>query len=107
MSQPITYTYRVTNTGDVTLTNLNANDDKLGPVSLSPTTLAPSQSASGTLTYTISAADLPGPLTNTVVVSGTPPVGPVITTVAQAAVSLLPAAGPDHPVYLPVVVKNH
>lgn len=106
--QTITYTYRITNNSNVTLTNLNANDDKLGSVSLNPTTLSPSQSASGTLTYTIIAADLPGPLTNTVVVSGTPSYGPVITAAAQAVVSLLPAeTGPDHPVYLPVVVKNH
>ncbi|MCL4303384.1 MAG: SBBP repeat-containing protein [Anaerolineae bacterium] len=107
VGQTITYTYRVTNRGSVTLTNISAHDDKLGQVPLSKAILAPGQSATGTLTYTVIAANLPGPLANTVIVTGTPPEGPVVTAAATASVALLlPDHGPDESVYLPLIVKN-
>ncbi len=104
VGQTITYTYRITNSGNITLTAVSAGDDKLGQVSLSQTTLTPGQSASGTLTHTVVAGDLPGPLVNTVVVTGTPLEGPVVTAAAKVSVALLP---PDESVYLPLIVKNH
>ncbi len=107
VGQTITYTYLVTNTGNVTLTNLTATDDKLGQVNLTPPTLASNQVATGTLTYTIVAADLPGPLINIVEVSGTPPTGPAITATVSASVTLVPPDnGLDESVYLPIIVKN-
>jgi hypothetical protein len=108
VGQTITYTYRVTNSGNITLTHVSASDDKLGQVGLSQTTLAPDQVATGTLTYTVIAANLPGPLANTVVVTGTPPEGPVVTATANASVTLLPPDnGSDESVYLPLIVKNN
>ncbi|MDI9471229.1 MAG: InlB B-repeat-containing protein, partial [Bacillota bacterium] len=54
----VTYTYTVENTGNVTLTGLQVNDDKLGAVTLNKTTLAPGESATGTKTYQVSQADI-------------------------------------------------
>ncbi len=102
VGQTITYTYWVTNSGNVTLTGLSGDDDKLGPVTFSPNMLAPDESTTGTLTYTISVDDLPGPLTNTVEVSGTTSVGPlaVVTGTGVATVSLI---SPPAQVYTPAI----
>jgi hypothetical protein len=94
----ITYTYRITNTAEAALT-VQANDDQLGSVALmvlpsgpalSPTTLLqPGQVAVGTHMYTPQAGDLPGPVLNSVIVTGTPAVGGVVTATASATVDLL------------------
>ncbi|MDI9469171.1 MAG: LPXTG cell wall anchor domain-containing protein, partial [Bacillota bacterium] len=54
----VTYTYTVTNTGNVTLTGLTVNDDKLGEVTLKKTTLAPGESTTGTKTYNVTQDDI-------------------------------------------------
>jgi uncharacterized repeat protein (TIGR01451 family) len=56
--QVITYNYVVENTGNVTLTNVVVNDDKLGPIVLGAVTLAPGASTSGTATYTVTQVDM-------------------------------------------------
>lgn len=66
----ISYTYVVTNTGNITLNALTAVDDQLGPVTLGDFSLAPGASTNGTLTYTVLGSDLPGPLVNKVEVTG-------------------------------------
>jgi uncharacterized repeat protein (TIGR01451 family) len=101
VGQTITYTYRVKNNDTDTLTGITGNDDKLGPVTFDPDTLAAGQNTTGTLTYTVQPGDLPGPLVNVVVVSGTPPVGPSIAVSATATVKLTgvntpPTAVDDH-----------
>lgn len=98
----IQYTYHVTNTGNVALT-LRVADDKLGPVTLAllpgGTALLPATSlpaggeASGTRSYTVKAGDLPGPLVNTVVVTGTSPSGQVVTASASASVAIEGSGG--------------
>lgn len=90
VGETITYTYRVTNTGSVTLTNISAEDDRLGAISLLTTTLAPGASTAGTATYVVQESDLPGPLANTVLVTGigTPPFSAVVTGTAGASVDL-------------------
>ncbi|UCC89077.1 MAG: DUF11 domain-containing protein, partial [Anaerolineales bacterium] len=88
VGQTITYTYRLTNTGNVTLTGLSASDDKLGPVILTQAPLAPNSGISGTLLHIVGEDDLPGPLTNTVTVSGTPPDGPSVVVTASEVVLL-------------------
>ncbi len=67
----ITYTYIVTNTGSAPLTDINASDDRLGAISLGTTSLASGETTMGTGTYVVQESDLPGPLTNTVIVTGT------------------------------------
>ncbi len=69
----ITYTYTITNAGDVTINNLSLNDSKLGAISLPSATLEPDQSLTVTATYTVTISDLPGPLTNTATVQGKDP----------------------------------
>src|SRR5262245_39131675 len=95
VGETITYTYRITNTGNVSLTELSVVDEQLGPVSVSllpggtalfPVgTLQPGQVAGGTRSYTAQLGDLPGPLVNTVVVTGTSATA-VITATTQANV---------------------
>ncbi len=70
VGETITYTYRVTNTGNVSLTNLIASDTPLGAITLNKDSLTSGQATNGTLTYTIVEDDLPGPLTNTIIVTG-------------------------------------
>ncbi len=69
----VTYTYVVTNTGNVRLDGITVNDDRLGPITLVATSLNVGESTTGTATYTILAGDLP--LTNIASVSGNPPNG--------------------------------
>jgi uncharacterized repeat protein (TIGR01451 family) len=67
----ITYTYQITNSGNVSLTNITLIDDKLGPISLPTTFLLPGFPTSQSISYTVSQSDFPGPLTNTATVTGT------------------------------------
>ncbi|MFO7537692.1 MAG: hypothetical protein R6X32_06490, partial [Chloroflexota bacterium] len=101
INEVITYTYTVMNVGDVTLTGVTAVDDRLGPILLLTDTLPSLASTSGVLTYTVSESDLPGPLTNTVTASGTPPVGSPVT--ATAALSLPLTSSPALEVALTAV----
>jgi uncharacterized repeat protein (TIGR01451 family) len=76
----VTYNYVVTNTGDVTLTNVTLLDDKLGAITLGATTLAPGESTNGSATYTIQSSDITnGSLTNVALATGTPPIDPPVT----------------------------
>ena len=79
---PVTYTYVVTNTGNVTLTAVNLADPLpgLSSVTCPTTTLSPGQSESCTATYTTTQADVDnGGVTNTATASGTPPTGTPVT----------------------------
>jgi hypothetical protein len=64
--QRITYTYKVTNSGNVVIYGpIIVNDDKLGTVSISSSSLSPGQTVTGTAAHTISTADLgAGSITN-------------------------------------------
>ncbi|MFM9446090.1 LPXTG cell wall anchor domain-containing protein [Streptomyces acidiscabies] len=80
VGQTVTYSYRATNTGNVTITNLKVNESGFsGTGTLSPITcpsnwLAPGASVTCTATYTVTQADVDaGKLTNSATVSGTPP----------------------------------
>ena len=94
VGQHVTYTFTVTNTGNVTLTHVTVTDAQtapavaanLGPITCGPTaiangapTLAPGASIACTATYTVSAADLANAtLTDSATVIGTPPNNPPI-----------------------------
>ncbi|MGJ6967615.1 DUF7507 domain-containing protein [Streptosporangium sp. G11] len=85
--QTVTYSYRITNTGNVTLTGIGVMDTSFSgtgtpPVTTCPiTTLAPQESTTCTSTYVTTQADLDaGSITNTAVASGTPPMGPAVTS---------------------------
>ncbi len=85
----ITYTYAITNTDNVTISGINLQDDLLGAIDLGGQT---SLDAGGTITaaatYTVVAADLPGPLVNTATVSGADPDGNAVTASTSATVEL-------------------
>lgn len=91
LGEPITYTYRLTNTGDVTLT-VQGVDSKLGPIVFNQNRVAPKGIAEGVLHYTIQETDAPGPLQTTVTASGVAELGtPVtVTTATAVAISIMP-----------------
>ena len=84
----VTYSYEVRNTGDVSLSNLVLVDSQLGTIPLGVSTLAPNGGETVTATHTVVEGDLPGPLTNTAVVTGTGPTGAVRTSQDGASVAL-------------------
>jgi uncharacterized repeat protein (TIGR01451 family) len=76
-----TYFYHLTNTGNVTLTNITVNDDKLGAITPGSTTLAPAATTTGSKTITVNQSLLDsGYQTNTVIASGTPPGGIAVSS---------------------------
>ena len=88
LGETITYTYVITNTSSSAINNLTLTDNKLGSVTLSSTSLNPSQSITATTTHTVVVSDFPGPITNTATVSGTEPNGNSLTANASASVIL-------------------
>jgi uncharacterized repeat protein (TIGR02543 family) len=102
----ITYTYSVQNMGNMTLTDIQANDDRLGIVTLDATSLLPGEMTTGVLTYTVTQGDLPGPLTNTVTVTGT--AGSYqVSDVYTITVQLKPSPSQTNTlIYLPFIGKN-
>ncbi|MFJ5118392.1 hypothetical protein [Kitasatospora sp. NPDC088548] len=95
----VTYSFVVTNTGNVALTNVTVADTAFSgtgtpPVITCPgTTLAPGASMTCTAPYTVTQADInAGQVTNTAVATGTPPSGPAVTSPpASATVTATPA----------------
>jgi uncharacterized repeat protein (TIGR01451 family) len=76
----ITYTFTVTNTGNVPLTSVHITDTKLGTLNC-PGTLALNQTATCPVGYVTTATDVAnGHITNTAVATGTPPSGSEITS---------------------------
>lgn len=73
--QVITYEYRVTNTGNVTMRDITVADDKIhGPATCPATTLEPNHYMICHATYTITAADVErGFVDNIATVAGDPP----------------------------------
>ena len=70
----VTYSFIVTNTGGVTLTDVQVNDPMLGAVACPATTLAIGATMTCAKTYTITATDLAaGVIVNVATASGQPP----------------------------------
>ena len=86
----LAYTFHISNTGDLTISGLTANDSRTGNVPLSTSTLAPGASTTAQLSIQVQQADLPGPLFNTLTVVGTPSANqPVVTVLNTGAVALI------------------
>ena len=88
VGETITYSYTVKNSGTVTINGLTMTDDKLGTITLDANTLAPGATANGSATHIVIEADLPGPLTNIVTVSGTDSQRNAASATATATVTL-------------------
>ena len=74
--ESITYTYKVTNTGKDTISNIAVTDDKISGTICTIPSLDPGDSASCTATYIITLADMNnGSLTNTGIAKGVNPIG--------------------------------
>jgi uncharacterized repeat protein (TIGR01451 family) len=79
----ITYTFAVTNTGNVTLSGVAISDAKVGSVTCPPAPVAPAASANCTATYIIKQLDLDaGLITNTATVTAKPPAGADVTDIS-------------------------
>jgi plastocyanin len=87
--ETITYTYTITNTGDVTISNISLEDDKLGPIS-DNITLAPGENITVTATHTVSIGDfmLRSTIVNTADATGVDPQGKFVTASDTATVSI-------------------
>jgi plastocyanin len=84
----ITYTYTITNNGDITISDISLEDDKLGPIS-DNITLAPGGNVTATATYTVSEGDLEqGSIVNNATATGTDPDGNTVTANDTATVEL-------------------
>lgn len=96
VGQPVTYTFVVKNSGNVTLSNISVSDTQAtpagalvsGPTCLA-TTLVPGSSTTCSATYAVTQADLDnGSVSDTATASGTSPLGISATSApASAAVS--------------------
>jgi len=84
----ITYTYTISNSGSVTINGLAVNDDRLGAIALASNTLAPGANVTVTATHLVVEADLPGPITNKVTVTGTDSQNNPASATATATVTL-------------------
>lgn len=85
----ITYTYTVTNTGEVTLYEVRLTDDKLGDLHLGLDRLAAGETTTATAVATVAESDLPGPLVNTATAAAQDETGTPVTAVATASVELV------------------
>jgi uncharacterized repeat protein (TIGR01451 family)/LPXTG-motif cell wall-anchored protein len=96
--QTVTYSFVVTNTGNVTLSSLGVTDPfpGLSPISCPASTLAPNASTTCSATYVTTQADIDaGSITNTATASGTPPSGPAVTDTDSETVTATRTPGVD------------
>jgi uncharacterized repeat protein (TIGR01451 family) len=93
----IQYTFDVTNSGDVPVTDVAVTDDLVGDVTCPSTTLAAgaSQTCTADNVYTITAADATaGSVDNTATVAGTSPTGTPVTSTPSTTTTPTEAAAP-------------
>ena len=87
---PVTYTYKVTNSGNVDLNPVTVTDPMggLSAISCPNTTLAPAASESCTASYTTTQADLDASsISNTGTATGTPPSGSNVVATSSVSIS--------------------
>ncbi|MHC1631176.1 MAG: DUF7507 domain-containing protein [Methanotrichaceae archaeon] len=90
----VTFCFNVTNTGDVTLTEITVSDDVYGSVSLGTTSLAPGESTVGTITHIVVESDVLS-VTDTATATGTDPLEGTVTDTDDSTVNVSIAPGID------------
>lgn len=99
LGEIVTYTFTVTNTGNVTLVDVVVNDPMFEEVVLEKTTLLPGESTTGSAKYTVVEKDVKaGQIENTATTTGTPPQGltpptSTDTVVVKVVKPTLPSTG--------------
>jgi uncharacterized repeat protein (TIGR01451 family) len=94
--QLVPYTFTVTNTGNVTITDIAVTDPNTDEVICPQTTLEPDDATTCTATYTVTAADLDrGQVANTATVTGTPPGDTPLPPVTSNTVNVPAAQSPS------------
>ena len=89
VGQSITYSFAITNTGNVTITGVAVADAQLSAVTCGATTLAPGAATTCTGTHSVTQADLDnGSVVNTAAVTGTPPSGIPLSPVRSNTVTV-------------------
>ena len=92
--QTITYTYVVTNSGNVPLSGITLTDSKLGAIVCPQTSLDAGESMECTAVHVTTAADVKaGHITNAATVEGTAPDGKDVDASDTATVTFIPAPG--------------
>jgi len=90
--EPIIYTYTVENVGNVTLTDVVVTDSLLGNVPLNPEgtpiTLAPGETATGSLTYTPSEDEICTTITNKAFATAVDPCGREVSVETEGELSV-------------------
>jgi len=89
----VTREYQVANTGNVPVQGLTLVDSRVGPVPLTKTDLNPGEVASAVATFVVLEKDLPGPLNDSVQVTGVDYQGNPAVASAFAAVNLIGPRG--------------
>jgi hypothetical protein len=92
----ITYSYKVTNTGNVTINNIVVTDDKLGIITCPDTSLAEGAPMTCTITHVAQASEV-GNLTNHVTLTGEPTGGSLDPASDSLTVVVNAAAGSSSP----------
>jgi uncharacterized repeat protein (TIGR01451 family) len=90
---PVTYFYKVKNTGDVTLDPVNVTDPMMGlsAISCPHTSLTVGEVETCTATYTTTQADVSaGSIKNTGTATGYPPVGPPVKATSSVSIPYVP-----------------
>ena len=92
--QTITYTYVVTNSGNVPLSRITLTDSKLGAIICPQTSLDAGESMTCEATHETTAADVQaGQIDNAATVTGQPPTGKPVDWSDTATVTFVPAPG--------------
>ncbi|POH59317.1 hypothetical protein CVS28_07535 [Arthrobacter glacialis] len=83
VGETVSYSFSVTNTGDVALSNVVVNDAKVSatPLPVTPAILAAGATGTATASYQVTQADIDaGLLSNTATAGGTPPTGAAVSS---------------------------
>jgi uncharacterized repeat protein (TIGR01451 family) len=102
--QTVTFSFTITNDGNVTMTGVSVTDPLAGlsaltytwPTPASPGVLAPKEVATATATYTVTQADIDaGSIVNTATASGTPPNSTTPLTSPPSTVTVTASPNPS------------